>query len=50
MSINKIRSILYKSGKILGDVNAVQKGKIGKRIERRLLGKFFGYLMKFLTK
>ncbi|MDI3409688.1 hypothetical protein QKW52_01455 [Bacillus sonorensis] len=39
MSINKIRSFLYKSAKILGDVNAVKNGTIGKRIARRAAGK-----------
>jgi hypothetical protein len=39
--INKIRSILYTSAKVLGDVNAVVRGpdKIVKRIGRRLAGK-----------
>ena len=40
--INKIRSILYTSAKVLGDVNAVASGrpdKIIKRIGRRLAGK-----------
>lgn len=45
MSINKIRSILYFIARILGDINAVQKGKIGQRIGRRVLGKIFGRLM-----
>ena len=45
MSINKIRSALYFTAKILGDVNAVNKGKIGTRILRRLAGKFTGRLM-----
>jgi hypothetical protein len=27
------------SAKILGDVNAVKKGKIGKRVANRLIGK-----------
>ncbi len=35
-SVNKIRSFLYKTSKYLGDVNAVQKGTIGKRIMRRV--------------
>lgn len=47
MSINKIRSFLYTLAKILGDVNAVRKGKIGKRIGRRVAGKFTG---RFLGK
>ncbi|MFO6498548.1 hypothetical protein ACINLD_20490 [Bacillus sp. z60-11] len=30
MSINKIRSALYKSAKILGDISAVKNGTLGK--------------------
>ena len=36
------RSALYKTGRILGDVNAVAKGKVGKRIARRAAGKVTG--------
>ncbi|WP_273130027.1 hypothetical protein [Bacillus weihaiensis] len=50
MSINKIRSLLYGSAKILGDVNAVKKGKIGQRIGRRIVGKITGRLMGRLSK
>ncbi|MGB9664506.1 MAG: hypothetical protein ACPL25_06270 [Ignavibacteria bacterium] len=50
MTINKVRSILYLIARILGDVNAVQKGKIGQRIGRRVLGKFFGRLMRNIFK
>ncbi len=50
MNINKIRSFLYKTSKYLGDVNAVQKGTIGKRIMRRAAGKTSGKLMKKLSK
>lgn len=39
MSINKIRKALYTSAKILGDVNAMKKGKLGKRIVNRMIGK-----------
>jgi hypothetical protein len=37
-----IRSSLYKVARIMGDVNAVQKGKVGKRIVRRAAGKVTG--------
>lgn len=48
MKINKIRSILYTVAKILGDFNAVQKGKLGERILRRILGKATGrFIGKF---
>ena len=37
-----LRSSLYKVARIMGDVNAVQKGKVGKRIARRGAGKVTG--------
>ncbi len=42
MSINKTRSLLYGLAKIFGDVNAVKKKKVGKRIARILAGKVTG--------
>ncbi|MGO4890267.1 hypothetical protein ACJ2A9_21170 [Anaerobacillus sp. MEB173] len=50
MSINKFRSFLYKLAKILGDVNAVKKGKVGKRIGRRVAGKATGKALRKLFK
>ncbi|MEH7416060.1 hypothetical protein V7266_12325 [Neobacillus drentensis] len=50
MSINKIRSIIYGTAKILGDVNAGKRGKIGKRIERRIVGKFTSRILGKLFK
>jgi len=35
MSIGKTRRFLYKAASILGDMNAVQKGKVGKRVARK---------------
>lgn len=40
MSINKVRNLLYFLARLLGDVNAIEKGKIGTRTGR-LLGKLF---------
>lgn len=40
MTIGKIRTILYKVAKILGDVNAIKRGKIKQRIKNRVVGKF----------
>lgn len=37
-----IRSLLYLIARILGDVNAVRKGKVKRRIGRRLAGKLTG--------
>lgn len=48
MSISKTRSALYKTARILGDVDAVKKGKVGKRVKKRLLGKLTGKLLKKL--
>jgi hypothetical protein len=39
ITIGKIRKMAYKTGKTLGDVQAVKKKKIGKRIARRAVGK-----------
>lgn len=40
--MNKFRSFLYTLAKILGDVNAVNKGTVGKRIGRRIVGRAAG--------
>ena len=48
MSISKTRSFLYWLARILGDVNAVKKGKVGKRIARRAAGKIAGRGMRGL--
>jgi len=45
MTINRIRSVLYGVAKVLGDANAVEKGKVGRRILRRLAGKMTGRLL-----
>jgi len=37
-----IRSSLYKVARLMGDVNAVKKGKVGRRIARRGAGKVTG--------
>ncbi len=48
MSINNIRSILYKLARLLGDINAIQKGKIGERFTRRIAGKVTSRFMNKL--
>lgn len=50
MSINKVRKGLYKTARILGDVNAVKKGKVGKRLVRRAAGKQTGKALRRLFK
>ena len=39
ITISKIRTALYKSAKILGDVNAIKRNKVGERIVSRVSGK-----------
>lgn len=45
MSINKKRGFLYWLAKVLGDVQAVKSGKVGKRVARRAAGKATGRLL-----
>lgn len=46
MSIGKTRGSLYTLARLLGDVNAVKKGKVGKRVARRAAGKVTGRTMR----
>ena len=46
MSINKVRSALYTLAKLLGDVNAVCKNKVGQRILRLGAGKVTGSIFR----
>ncbi len=50
MSIGKTRGFLYWLARILGDVNAVKKGKVGKRVARRVTGKATGRTLRKLIK
>ena len=42
MTFNKIRRVLYKVARIMGDVQAVRSGKVGKRVGRRVAGRITG--------
>ena len=42
----KIRSLLYWLARLLGDVNAVRRGRVGQRIVRRVAGKAAGRAMR----
>ncbi len=46
--MNSFRSFLYWLARLLGDVNAVQKGRVGRRVSRRLAGKSAGRLFRKL--
>ena len=40
MSLSSFRSLPYPLARLLGDVNAVEKGKVPQRVERRIVGRF----------
>ena len=42
MKMNKVRTILYRAARVLGDVQAVSNGRIGKRVARRVAGRMTG--------
>lgn len=42
MSINSTRGFLYALARLLGDVNAVRRGRVGRRIGRRVVGRVTG--------
>ncbi len=44
------RGLLYKLARLLGDINAVQKGKVGRRIGRRTAGRATGRTLRKLFK
>ena len=45
-----LRGFLYGWARLLGDVNAVQKGRVGQRVGRRIVGKITGRLLGRLFK
>ena len=46
LTIGKTRGFLYTLSKALGDVNAVKRGAVGKRVQNRVLGKLLGRLFR----
>jgi len=50
MKLSKVRSILYGIARLLGDVNAVQKGEVSRRIGRRMAGKATGRIFRKIFK
>ena len=44
------KSEIYRALKYSNDLNAVVKGKIVKRVQRRILGKIFGRIIRSLVK
>jgi hypothetical protein len=52
LTIGKTRGALYKTGRVLGDINAVKRGTVGPRLARRGLGwsagRVIGALMRMI--
>lgn len=46
----KGRGFLYKLARIMGDANAVKKGRVGKRVARRAAGRTAGKGLRRLFK
>ena len=50
ITIGKIRTALYKSVRLLGDVNSVKRGTINRRITNRVIGKVSGRISSKLSR
>lgn len=48
--LSQTRGALYTLARLLGDISAIQKGTVGKRIARRAAGKAAGRLLGKLFK
>jgi hypothetical protein len=49
LTIGKVRSSLYASAKVLGDVNAVVRGTILQRLTNRYLGNLTTQLIRWIV-
>ena len=50
LTIGKTKFALYKTAKILGDINAVKRGTIGRRVTHRISGKITATLLSKLVR
>jgi len=48
--INKLRRGLYRTARMLGDLEALSNGKVIKRVERRAGGRVAGKILKKVLK
>lgn len=46
MSVSSFRSLLYRVARILGDHQAVRRGRVGRRIGRRVAGRATGRALR----
>lgn len=45
---NGLRSLLYAVARLMGDVNAVKRGRVPRRLARRVVGRQLGHLLRRL--
>jgi hypothetical protein len=45
VSLSRVRNLVYRAARLLGDVNAIEKGRVVPRIERRVVGRFMGRIL-----
>ena len=50
ITIGKTRSALYKTAKLLGDVNAVKRGSVAQRVTNRVVRKVSGNISGKVTR
>ena len=50
ITIGKVRTALYKTAKVLGDINAIKRSTITQRASNRALGKFSGRVIPNVTR
>lgn len=50
LTVSKTRGLLYGVAQLLGDVNAVRRGRIGQRVANRALGRVAGRTIRRMTR
>lgn len=48
--VARARSALYTTARALGDAQAVRKGRVGKRLQRRALGRLAGRTLGWIDR
>ena len=49
ITIGNIRTVMYRSAKILGDLKAIKTNTLAQRVSNRFLGKFSGRIIPNVT-
>ncbi|WP_176473373.1 hypothetical protein [Niallia circulans] len=46
MTIGKLRTWLYRIARVLGDINAIKRGRVKQRMKNRFIGKITGIFFR----